>query len=138
GYTNVPGYMRHTPLLLLLPLLAMAAPQPDTGSRLFDAIHKDDVTAVKTALKAGASSDARDDLGATPLMHAAAYASEDCMRALLASGAKVNATSDSGSTALMWAVADPAKVRLLLRSGADPKIETKDKRTAFLIASQIG
>ena len=125
-------------VLILLPFLAVAAPQDDPAGRLFSAIHKNDLAAVKSALKGGAGPDVRDDMGATPLMHAAAYASENCMLTLIQAGAAVNAVSDSGSTALMWAVTEPAKVRLLLRNGADPKIETRDKRTAFLIARQTG
>jgi len=56
----------------------------------------------------------RDELGATRLMHAAAFGSLDAVRSLIDGGANVNATAANGATALMWAAGDPDKVRVLM------------------------
>ncbi len=124
--------------LFFLPILLAAAPAPDAGRALLDAIHSGDLRAVRSALKAGVDPNARDEMGATALMHAGAYASEECMRALIAAGANVNAASNAGFTPLMWSVSDPAKVRLLLSRRADPTAKTKDGHSALILARQNG
>src|SRR5207244_6916438 len=80
----------------------------------------------------------RDDIGATVLMAAAAFASPDCMRILLAGGAGVNASSNGGATALIWATGDVAKVRLLLDRGAAANARLKDGTTALVTAARRG
>ena len=70
--------------------------------RLLEAVRRGDSRAVAAQLKAGADPNARDDIGATALMHAAAFASTDCMRILLDAGADLDASSSGGATALMW------------------------------------
>ena len=101
---------------------------------LFDAIRKDDVHAVEAMLKAGADANSRDDLGATPLMHASLYASERCMKILADKGADVNAAAKGGSTALMWATGEPNKIRFLLARGADRSAKNKMGMTALDLA----
>ena len=122
--------------VLLLPILAFTPPLPDRDAALIDAIHNGSLGAVREAIKMGANLDSRDKFGATPLMHAGAFGSEECLRVLLAAGANVNATSTAGFTALMWSVSDPAKVRLLVNRHSDPAIRTKDGQTALIIARQ--
>ena len=61
-------------LFALFPLLLAAQPPVDKGRLLLESIHKGDFTAVRAALKSGADANAHDNLGATALMHAAAYA----------------------------------------------------------------
>ena len=64
-------------LLLLFPILLAAQPVSNNGPLLLESIHKGDFTVIHAALKAGADANTRDDLGATALMHAAAYAPLD-------------------------------------------------------------
>jgi ankyrin repeat protein len=105
---------------------------------LLEAIRSDDVTAMRTLLDSGADPNARDDIGATVLMHAAAFSSLDGLHALLDRGADVNAASTGGATALMWAVGDLTKVRLLLDRGAAVNATMKDGTTALVAAARRG
>jgi ankyrin repeat protein len=105
---------------------------------LLTAIRDDDISAVRRLLTSGANPDARDDLGATALMHAAAFSSLDGLRALLDKGADVSASTPGGATALMWAVGDVAKVQLLLDRGAAVNASMKDGTTALLAAARRG
>lgn len=127
--------MRLAILLLCLLSVCLAAGPDDA---LFDAIHNGDTAAVRSLLKRGANANARDQAGATPLMHAGAFANEACMKLLLAAGADANAASNAGYTPLLWSLADPAKVRLLLRHKADPKPKAKDGNSALILARQAG
>ena len=103
---------------------------------LFDAVRAGDARLVKALLKSGTDLSARDDIGATPLMYAAALPSQDCLRALLDGGADVNASTKTGSTALMWATGDAATVGLLLDRGAEVNAKTKIGTTALLTATR--
>jgi ankyrin repeat protein len=105
---------------------------------LFDAVRGGDAGRVKALLQSGADANARDDIGATPLLYAAALPSQDCLRVLLDGGADVNASTTNGSTALMWATADAPTVRLLLDRGAAVNAKTKDDTTALVTAARRG
>jgi ankyrin repeat protein len=107
-------------------------------SRLLDAVRRGDGREVTALLKEGADPNTRDDIGATALMHAAAFASPDTVRLLLDAGADVDATSGGGATALMWATGDVAKVRLLLDHRAAANVRTKDGTTALVTAARRG
>jgi ankyrin repeat protein len=122
-------------LLYVIPVVLAAQSAPGDG-KLLEAIHINDLAAVRAALKSGAIVNSADELGATPLMHAGAYCSLDCMRVLLAAGADVNATSNAGFTPLMWSVFNQAKVRLLLEKGANVNARAKDGNTALILARQ--
>jgi ankyrin repeat protein len=108
------------------------------NSGLLDAVRRSDARAVTAELKAGADPNARDDIGATALMNAAAFASPDIMRALLDAGADLEASSGGGATALMWATGDAAKVRLLLDRRATANARLKDGTTALVTAARRG
>ena len=110
----------------------------DADTELLAAVRDDDVRLVKMLLASDADPNARDEIGATALMHAAAFSSTDTMRALLEGGADVNASSKSGATALMWATGDVAKVRLLLDRGASVNVSMKDGTTALVTAARRG
>jgi ankyrin repeat protein len=124
--------------LFFVPVLLFAQQAPDKGHPLLEAIHQNDLRSIKAALIGGADANTADELGSTALMHAAAYASTDCMRMLIAAGADVNAASRAGFTALMWAASDPAKIRLLVSQHADVKARSKDGNTALILARQNG
>jgi ankyrin repeat protein len=82
---------------------------------------------IEVLLKAGATVDAANDSGTTPLMIAAASGSTSAVAALLAHGANVNAREKTyGQTALFFAAGrDRAEaVRFLLSKGADLKVKT--------------
>jgi ankyrin repeat protein len=74
----------------------------------------------KLLLEKGTYVNARDNFGATPLMHAVWDGHSKLLRFLLQKGADVNARDNRGKTVLFWAVMrnSPEMVRILLRSGA--------------------
>ena len=60
------------------------------------------------------------------------------MRVLLEAGAEVNAANRRRSTPLHWAIADEAKVRLLLGRGANVNARVVEGRTPLFLAAQLG
>jgi ankyrin repeat protein len=101
----------------------------------------------KLLLENGASIDARDQDGSTPLIAAAAYGEDDVVKLLLARGADIEAANGAGVTALIAAscncpIIDMAdtydSVRTLLEKGAN--IEARDRRgfTALMAAADWG
>ena len=77
----------------------------------------------------------------TPLLLAAATAKAPSVRALLAAGANVNAQDVRGLTPLAATIAsdhaDPAAVKLLLQSGANPKIADAGGEDAIVWARKF-
>jgi ankyrin repeat protein len=121
-------------------LLAMSLMRTGLGAELdlLDAVRDDTVQAVQTLLASGADPNARDETGATALMHAAALSSIETIEALLDRGADVNASSGAGATALMWATGDARRVRLLLDHGATVNARTPEGTTALVTAARRG
>jgi ankyrin repeat protein len=74
--------------------------------------------------------------GNTLLMQAAVYATAADLEFLLAHGAEVNAANKASHTALMRAIPDLAKVKLLVKHGADVKAVAGGS-THLLIAAGI-
>jgi len=122
----------------------------DEGDRfgytpLLYAASRANLAATKLLLDKGADPNASHDSGLmvrngpialsniTPLMMAP-MSSLEVIQTLLDHGARVNARDGRGMTALMFAAAterpNPAVVRLLLKAGADPEIESKDRERA--------
>lgn len=100
-----------------------------------DAIAAHDTTAVRKALAADtALARSADGFGSSALMHAAYAGSLETVEALLDAGADVNASNGRRATALHWAIADPAKMKLLLIRGADVNAKTVEGRTPLHIA----
>ena len=122
--------------LLAAALLTGSAAWAETG--LLDAIRNDDAPAVQQLIHFGADLNGRNEVGATALMYAAAFASPDYVRLLLDAGADVNVASNGGATALMWATGNTAKVRLLLEHGAQVNAKAKDGTTALVTAGLRG
>jgi ankyrin repeat protein len=90
---------------------------------------------VQKAIASGADVNARDDVGRTVLMLAAATNQDERVISLLvAAGATVNARGPNGWTALMMAAygnRNPRVVEALLKAGADGKFRSLAGRTAF-------
>ena len=115
-------------------LSATAALAQATGTPFYQAIRKNDISALRDLI--GTSGvDTRDRRGTTPLMYAAVAGSMDAMKLLLEAGADVNAKNAFDATALMWAAGDIGKVRLLLAKGADVNARSKIGRTPLVIAA---
>jgi ankyrin repeat protein len=104
------------------------------GTALFQAIRKDDLTFIRHNLSK-TQLEARDNRGATPLMHAAAFGSIEALKLLLDAGADVNARNDFGATALLWCARDGEKARLLIQHGAGVNARSKQGRTPLMLAS---
>lgn len=81
---------------------------------------------------------ARDNAGATPLLHAAGFGNLETMELLLAHGADVNLANRRKSTPLDWALNDEAKARLLIEHGANVNAKTVDGRTPLYQAASMG
>ncbi|HUP80925.1 MAG TPA: ankyrin repeat domain-containing protein [Pirellula sp.] len=107
----------------------------DRVKTLFTVIRNDDLNAVREILADKTLIESENQHGSTPLMHAALYASTDCVELLLNLGADVNATDENGMTALMFAVAELTKVRLLIDRGSNVTKQSKLGRNALLLAS---
>src|SRR5690349_24167873 len=90
----------------LLALAGTGAIAVEDATPLFRAVRNDDVAFLKQHLDR-TNKDARDDHGATLLMHAAIFGSPEVVRLLLGADADVNATNDFDATALLWAAREP-------------------------------
>ena len=94
--------------------------QEELNKQLFDAVDKYDIEAVKKALREGASVNARDSYGSTPLHIATNLGDIDVMEILLQYGADVNAEKAFGMTSLCIACLKIiGGVELLIQYGAD-------------------
>ena len=116
-------------------LSAGALARVDEGNDLYDVIRQNDLAKLERLLGAGASANAGDDRGVTPLMYAATAGSVDAMKLLINKGADVNAANSFGSTALVWSAIDIEKVRLLVEAGADVNAVSKEGRSALFVAA---
>ena len=105
---------------------------PETGGNWFDreqlhfASGDGDLETVKRLLQQGLDPNAFDDLGWTPLIHAAKRGHLDVVRCLLAAGAQVDARDKAraGNTALAEVAAECSleMAKALVDAGAEPRI----------------
>jgi ankyrin repeat protein len=105
------------------------------NNELFQAICRNDTSAVKTLLRRGASVNIKDEDGATPLMRAALYGQPEMLKLLLDKGANPNARNKAGATALLWSVHDLRKIRLLVQKGADVNARSEGGKMPLLLAA---
>ena len=129
-------WQRLSLVAVLAAMLGVTATSQDTlGEAFYTAIRANDLPRLNGMLTAGASVNAKDERGITPLMYAAWVGSVDAMKRLLDEGADPNLASSSGSTALMLSATDIAKVRLLKERGANLNAASTRGRTALLLAA---
>jgi len=107
---------------------------------LFDLLETGNPEAVKARLADGVDVDARNEVGQTPLMMAAADVHDvRILEALLAAGADIDATTEAGWTALMYAAANsssPEVVLSLMNAGANPTLTGAAGETVLSLARQ--
>jgi hypothetical protein len=92
-------------LVFILTLSAAHAAGPSQG--LLAAAAKGETTLVQTLIQTGASVEAADKNGRTPLMLAAQHGHADTVRVLLAAGANLDARDKQGLTAFGLALLNP-------------------------------
>ncbi len=119
---------------MVLIACAAVAQEPATSERFYQAIRNDDLVTLRGLVKQFGAN-AKDSLGQTPLMLAAAYGSLEGVELLVENGADVKAASNSGVTALHWSARNVKKVRLLLDRGADANVRSQLGRTPLLVAA---
>ena len=93
----------------------------------------------KTLIAAGADIHRPDNLGNTPLIHAAAHDHAELVGVLLAKGADPVVRNHKGATALHKAVMarDTAAVAALLEAGADPSMTDAAGASALSLAAEV-
>jgi ankyrin repeat protein len=130
---------------LILSLLALsesaafraAEPQATIITREYaEVLRSGEMRQLRTMLDKGASANARDAAGNTPLMQAAVYGDLACVRLLLERGAEVNATNAAGSTPLMRAAHDFKKTRELVARGAVVNVHSALGNTPLMLAAR--
>jgi hypothetical protein len=110
-----------------------------SGATLLMRALRHDVEIARLLLRAGASIEARDSQGATPLINACIYATDlNCIRLLLELGAAVGAVDHAGNTALHYATLRKSEplVKLLLEAQADQRKPAGAGATPLSIAAQ--
>lgn len=115
---------------------------PHGGSALQYAAGYGQLAMVNELLAQGASaSQASQNSGETPLINACKWDHSQIVLTLLSSGADVNARDKSGRTALHHAISPILNiplVELLLKNGADPKVEDNHGTTPVTRARRLG
>ncbi|HLJ49807.1 MAG TPA: ankyrin repeat domain-containing protein [Bryobacteraceae bacterium] len=125
--------------LALACALAVAGTVGDAAKRatdsLFSALREGNAAAVRSAIAAGANTNAKDKEGTPVLMLAAILSDVATMRLLLDHGADPNVPNAAGATALFYAAADAEKATLLISRGAKVDVQSGPGATPLLIAS---
>ncbi len=120
---------------------AVNAVEPDGTTPLHRAVHRNDLKATDTLIRAGADVNAANRYGVPPLSLAATNGNAAILELLLKAGADPNAMQSEGETALMTAARTgvPAAVKTLLAHGADVNAkESWRGQTALMWAAAEG
>ena len=109
-------------------------------SRLADAVMRQDATAARALLAAGADVNAPQNDGATALHWAVHWDDQELVERLLRAGAAVNATNELGVPPLWLAClnASPVVVEKLLAARADPNLALPSGETSLMTAVRTG
>lgn len=142
----------HHPAALAVLLRHGADPNQETSSKgetaLFVAVSKGYTQIVEMLIKGGARVNNKDGVGATPLIHASAFAGtwgakrteqHDAIVSLLIDAkADLNARDDSGATALACALINNnlKAAKLLVEAGADRSLGKETGQDAYSLAKQ--
>jgi len=112
----------------------------DLAAELLDAAAEGETNTVDLLLERGASIEARDQDGYTPLMLAAVNGDAMMVSRLLRKGAKIDATDSEGETALIVSakVGRLKSAQALLRGGADTEAKDREGDTPLIIAAANG
>jgi ankyrin repeat protein len=110
------------------------------NSALFSAAEVGCQELVRAVLEAGASLEARDRLGDTPLAYASRAGQRAMVELLLSVGAQIDSRDISGDTALYLAAEGErqATVAFLLTRGADPNLPGRGGATPLVAAARKG
>lgn len=121
-------------------LSATTISQAASDQDFIAAIELGNVQEVRRLLEAGADVNARDNLGATPLHHAAAAGHSKLLKLLITEGADINARNNEGVSPLYVAVdrGGAKAAALLISSGADVNIRTQSDFTPLTPAATNG
>jgi type II secretory pathway predicted ATPase ExeA len=136
---SVPGVLAVRTNPVLPPPPSILGPSPRERA-LLAAAAAGHLREVQRLLATGASPDARDDQGMTPLMAAIANNHVETALALLGRGADVNARDRGGRTPLMLAVSDnrATLLRVLLARGAHVNARSEEGWTPLIYAAWRG
>jgi len=123
---------------LAIPLVGSGRPMTD--HRLHDAAASDDVAAIRALLAAGATIDARDEDGRTPLLAATHANNVRAAETLIAAGADVNARDAIDDSPYLYAGAQGHLeiLTMTLKHGADLKSVNRYGGTALIPAAERG
>ena len=108
--------------------------------RLLSTAAAGDLAAIASAITGGATVNARDDAGRTPLMVATVARQHEAFRALVAAGADVDLQDDRLDNPFLYAGAEGLLdiLRLANEAGADPAITNRYGGVALIPASERG
>jgi type II secretory pathway predicted ATPase ExeA len=122
------------------PVPPVARREPVKDEALLRRSEHGDLRGVQALLADGASPEARDSGGFTPLMFAAIHGNPAMLDALIAGGARVNVQNRAGLTPLMLAAINnhTAVLRALIDHGADMSARTRAGWTALTYAAWRG
>lgn len=112
----------------------------DLNFMLFDAVKSGCTDLMAGLLAAGATIEARDRFGNTPLLLAAAAGQDAAIKLLLDAGARIDHRNLAGSSPLLRAAMDNRRrtAVLLLERGADPDLTNGQKLSALHAAAYVG